>query len=158
MKRFKKGTANRIAVDAITDVAKELAEDLTYTAVKKSGDELRYTFGPLYSPNVTDAHGEYALGDDLQKAVFEYVRAGDFRLRKQHDPDVVIGEIVEIVQWPFDLDTELVVAGVKKHFHLPAGTVYNGVVWSEDAWPLVKSGEITGLSMGGTAVRITDPG
>ena len=37
----------------------------------------------------------------------------------------------------------------------PAGTVFQGVVWSETTWPDVKMGKILGLSMGGRAQRVT---
>jgi hypothetical protein len=40
-----------------------------------------------------------------------------------------------------------------KHTY-PAGTPFMGVIWEEWAWPLVKSGELRGLSIGGTAQRI----
>ena len=33
-----------------------------------------------------------------------------------------------------------------------------GVIWSDDAWPLVKAGKIGGLSMGGRAVRLRGKG
>jgi hypothetical protein len=36
---------------------------------------------------------------------------------------------------------------------MSAGTVHMGVIWDEDAWPLVKAGKINGYSLGGRAVR-----
>lgn len=153
--RFKKGTPNRLIVDALAKMAAS-DEDPTYAPLEKSSDEMRYTFGPLYSPDVDDAHGEYARAEDLQKALWDYFLNVDKGLRKQHG-DEVIGEVVELVQWPFELDAELSVAGEVKKFKLPAGTVYAGVHWSEEAWPAVKKGEITGLSMGGRAVRVREP-
>jgi hypothetical protein len=152
--RFKKGTPHRLTVDALAKLA--AGAEPTYAVIEKSRDELRYTFGPLYSPDVPDAHDEYARAEDLQKALWDYFLNVDKGLRKQHG-DEVIGKIVELVQWPFTLDAELAVAGEVKKFHLPAGTVYAGVHWSEEAWPQVKSGEITGLSMGGRAVRVAEP-
>jgi hypothetical protein len=120
---------------------------------KRSSVEERFTFGPLYSPGVLDAHGEFATADDLQKALWKFSLKGDRTLRKQHGKKT-IGKIVELVQWPFEAEVELSVPGrpVRKA-KLPAGTVYAGVLWDEDAWPDVKAGRITGLSMGGTAVR-----
>jgi hypothetical protein len=37
---------------------------------------------------------------------------------------------------------------------LPAGTVYATVEWSPSGWDAVKKGKITGMSMGGRAVRV----
>lgn len=161
--RFKKGSAYREIVDASIELSKALSEgteEATYTMVKSFGEK-RYTFGPLYLPNTYDAHGEWADPDDLQKAVWDYTdwenRDGfGMELRKQHGEER-IGRIAEIVQWPFPLEAKLSVAGDVKKFSLPAGTVYTGVLWNEDAWPDVKSGAITGLSMGGRAVRVAEP-
>jgi len=153
--RFKKGSSNREAVDLLLELADGAPGDATYV-VSKSLDEKRYTFGPLYSPGVDDAHGEYAEADDLQQALWDYFSGEDKRLRKQHGEDV-IGDVVELVQWPYELDAELKVGSDVRKFKLPAGTVYAGVVWSEDAWPDVKKGKISGLSMGGRAVRIAEP-
>ncbi len=35
--------------------------------------------------------------------------------------------------------------GEERKLTMPAGTVYMGVVWDEDAWPDVKKGKFTGL-------------
>lgn len=126
----------------------------SYSVIEKA-DELRYTFGPVYSPNAVDAHGEYAEADDLRKMVWQFFHEGDKLINKQHG-DKTIGKMVEIVQWPFDLEAELKVAGKVRKVKLPAGTVYAGVQWTPEAWPDVKKGKITGFSMEGRAVRIRD--
>lgn len=118
---------------------------------KATRPEQRYTFAPLYSPGLVDAHGEFTDAEELQKAVWDF----DYRtpLRRQHGSEQ-IGRIVEMVQWPADYDADLVQPdGSVRKCRLPAGTVYVGVVWNADAWEDVKAGRITGLSMGGTGVR-----
>ncbi len=133
--------------------------DLEYT-VTKASEEQRYTLGPLYAPERKDAHGEWTDGDTLQKAVWDYVResadAGR-RLNLQHGDlgDVTCGEWVEVMAWPYEHTITVTKAGEDpREVVMPAGTVYMGVLWDKDTWPLVKSGKLSGLSLGGRAVRV----
>lgn len=123
--------------------------------VTKARDELRYTLGPLYAPNFEDAHGEFVTEDDLRKAVWEYVDTSDHVIRKQHGREM-IGQVRENVQWPSEITTEVTRAdtGEVRKVTYPAGTVFLGVQWSKEAWPLVKKGKIRGYSLGGGAMRL----
>lgn len=153
-RQFKTGTPWADAVDALVGIAEEEGFDGAAYGIEKAAPEQRYTFGPLYSPMAIDAHGEYSTADDLQKALWDFNLNTDLTLRKQHGKEA-IGKVVELVQWPFEHTAELGVPGrLAKQLVLPARTVYAGVVWEPKAWPLVKAGQITGLSMGGTAVRL----
>ena len=141
-------------------VSPEFGADLSY-AVSKAVPEQRYTFGPLYAPERKDAHGEYVDADTLQKAVHDYVQqcvdAGNNRLNLQHDDsgDVTIGTWKEICAWPYETTVKMTTpGGDTRDLVFPAGTVYMGVTWDEDAWPAIKSGKLTGLSLGGKAVRV----
>lgn len=128
-----------------------------YAHYVQKDDEKRYTLAPLYIPGEKDAHEEWASSEDLQKALWDFVKNGDLDLRLQHNEDVVAGSIVETVTWPFAVEMELAVPGeggsVRK-VDLPAGTPFLGVVWDPDVWPLVKEGKIRGYSIGGEAVRV----
>lgn len=134
-------------------------EALTYE-VTKALDEQRYTLGPLYAPNRKDAHGEWTDADTLQKGVWEYVRESSEngrRLNLQHgdEGEVTVGEWVEMVVWPYEHTIKVAVPGEEeRELTMPAGTVYMGVVWDEDAWPLVKAKKLTGYSLGGKAVKV----
>ena len=122
----------------------------------RKAEERRYTLGPLYMPNTIDAHGEYTDEDELQKAVWEYVRKGDRRIRLQHNRDVVAGEWVEVMTWPYEMTVETAMAdGTVEKSEYPANTVFMGVVWKDWAWDLVKAGKVRGYSIGGKAERIT---
>lgn len=150
-KQFRKGTPWGDAADFLVKVAEE--EFSQSYAIEKSAPEQRYTLGPIYSPGVRDAHNEFAEPEDLHEAAKEFMK-GPRELRKQHTSER-IGEVVELMTWPFPHDAQLQLPGrVAKSIVLPAGTVYAGVVWEPKAWPMVKAGQITGFSMGGTAVRI----
>lgn len=126
-------------------------------AVFKALAEERYTFAPLYAPDRLDAHGEYAKADEIQHSVWDYVRRGDRRIRLEHQAQnyaPVIGEWVEIVCWPQPVTITLVVPGSgARTVTLPAGTAWMGVIWTPAAWPLVKSGRLGGLSVGGRTKR-----
>ena len=132
----------------------EVMEAAKSAQIVKSA-ELRYTLGPWYVPEVTDAHGEWTDADELQQALWSYVKAGDRRIRLQHDRDVVAGEWVEAVSWPFDVQVPLTLPDEQDRTYLfKAGTVFLGVIWEPWAWDRVKAGEIRGFSIGGEAVRV----
>jgi len=116
--------------------------------------EHRYTLGPVYVPDVEDAHGEFTDATTLQKALWDWVRKGDRRIFIQHS-EKVAGEMVEALTWPFPIEVDLEVPnqGVTKQM-FPADTPFLGVVWEDWAWDLVKAGELRGYSIGGRARRV----
>jgi hypothetical protein len=63
--------------------------------------------------------------------------------------------MVEILTWPMEIETSLVVPGegVTK-YQFPPDTPFMGVIWEEWAWELVKAGELRGYSIGGQAQRV----
>jgi hypothetical protein len=125
--------------------------------VVKADRPKRYTRGVLYTPGQLDAHGEFASAADLQEAAWSYVLRGDLDVRDMHDTSKVIGRVVEIMTWPFEVTTKLSAPGQKgREVTLPTGTVYVGVIWTDAAWKRVGSGEIAGYSLGGKTVRIHD--
>lgn len=139
-------------------VAHATAGDAEY-AVLKAQDELRFTLGVMYAPDVADAHGEYVEALELQLAVWDYAVKSDRRLRLQHDTDVEAGTVVELFTLPWSLTVKLANPNrdpTETELTLPAGTVLMGVVWDEDRWDDVKAGKIGGYSMGGSAVRVRD--
>lgn len=147
-------TAVTLPVEIATD---EAHEDVTagYQAVVKN-EEKRYTLGPVYAPGETDAHGETILADELQHAMWDYVRKGDRTVHLQHS-DKRAGEWVEILTWPLSLRTTLKMSNNRKEdVEFPPGTVFMGVIWDEETWPLVKAGKISGYSLGGTAVKVPE--
>lgn len=153
MTRFANGSHGFELLAFLDAIAVANEDEVDYTPLEKA-DELRYTFGPMYAPGAVDAHDEFATDEDLRKALWDFSLNGDKSLRKQHGPEK-IGDIVELVQWPFEQEVELTVPGsAVRKVKLPAGTVYAGAHWTPEAWPDVKTGKITGYSMGGRAVRI----
>lgn len=123
-------------------------------AVSKE-DAKQFTLAPLYIPNMLDAHNEWTDPDELQKAVWDYVKSGDRRIRLQHDKSVVAGEWLEVMTFPYALSIPVKKAdGASNTVEFPANTVFMGVQWKDWAWKLVKEGKLRGYSIGGKAQRI----
>lgn len=130
-----------------------MVEQSDPTVIAKAA-EYRYTLGPAYVPGREDAHGEFTDADTLQQAMWDWVRKGDRTIYLQHS-DKAAGEMVELMTVPFPLEANLSVPnqGVTK-FEFPANTPFLGVVWEPWAWDLVKSGQLRGYSIGGSAKRV----
>lgn len=137
--------------DAFNDVAKSIG---AYEVSKAEGDK-RYTLGAMYIPDQLDAHNEWTSSEELQQAVWDYVRTDDRRIRLQHNRDVVAGEWVEVMSFPYELTVPITtVSGEETTHTYPANTVFLGVIWEEWAWEKVQAGEILGYSIGGRAERL----
>jgi hypothetical protein len=131
--------------------------------VAKAQVEKKYTFGVAYlATNVPgdpelDSHKEFITAEELQDGQWDYVKSGDRSIYLQHGMTgsiTKIGEWVDIVAWPFEASVELTLPGrptIKRD--IPANSVWIGVLWNDVGWPLVKSGKIRGLSIGGMAKR-----
>jgi hypothetical protein len=123
--------------------------------VSKAEDAKRYTLGAMYIPDRIDAHGEWTDSDELQRAVWDYVKTNDRRIRLQHNRDVVAGEWVEVMAFPYELTVPIkTITGIDVNHTYPPNTVFLGVIWEPWAWDLVKTGKILGYSIGGKAERL----
>jgi hypothetical protein len=133
------------------DLAKSYGE--VQTVFK--ADEKRFTLGPWYIPDQADAHNEWTDSEELQNALWEYVKSGDRRIRLQHNKSVVAGEWLETMTWPYPVTVPMTKAdGTSEDVTYPTGTVFMGVQWEPWAWELVKKGKLTGYSIGGKAERM----
>ena len=104
-----------------------------------------------------DAHSEWTDADELQRAVWEFVRSGDRRIRLQHDREKIAGEWVEVMTWPYEVQVPMlksIGSDTASITTFPANTVFLGVKWNSWAWELVKDGKIRGYSIGGKAERL----
>jgi len=129
--------------------------DLLASDVITKAEEKRFTLGPLYIPDSLDAHNEWTDSEELQKAVWDYVKSGDRRIRLQHNRDVVAGEWVEVMTFPHKLTVPMTKPdGEESEMTYPPNTVFMGVQWEDWAWELVKKGKLRGYSIGGKAKRI----
>jgi len=118
--------------------------------------EQKFTLGPLYVPEFVDAHGEWTDAEELQTAVWGWVRSGDRRIFLQHDRDIVAGEWVEVMTMPQPWTVEMMGpdGDAIGEVTYPANTVFLGVKWNDEAWELVKAGKLRGYSIGGFSDRV----
>jgi len=125
-----------------------------YQMTKAEGEK-RYTLGAMYIPDQLDAHDEWTDSDELQRAVWDYVRTNDRRIRLQHDKEVIAGEWVEVMAFPYEITVPITsFSKIASNHTYPANTVFLGVIWEEWAWEKIKNGEILGYSIGGKAERL----
>jgi len=158
-------SAGRVAWDAwggdpakswVSGIINRTEKAFKYEEPFMKADERKFTLGPLYIPNKEDAHSEWTDSDELQAAVWEYVKSGDRRIRLQHNRDVVAGEWLEVMTFPYELSVPMMKAdGTSSQVTYPANTVFMGVQWKDWAWDLVKAGKLRGYSIGGKAQRIS---
>ena len=131
-----------------------MVKAMTGTVPVAKADEQRFTLAPVYVPGVEDAHGEFTDKETLQKALWDWMRAGDRTIYLQHS-EKPAGEMVEMLTWPMPIETALAVPGqgITK-YAFPADTPFMGVIWEPWAWQMVKAGELRGYSIGGKAQRM----
>lgn len=143
-------------LDEIERVAsKAMAKSIGKYEVSKAEGEKRYTLGAMYIPDRIDAHGEWTDAEELQRAVWDYVKSNDRRIRLQHNRDIVAGEWVEVMAFPYEITVPIsTISGIEVNHTYPANTVFLGVIWEEWAWEKIKKGEILGYSIGGRAERL----
>ena len=136
-------------------VSEETIKSLGSFEMSKAIDERKFTLGPMYIPYTMDAHNEWTDDEELQQAVWKYVQSGDRRIRLQHNRDVVAGEWVEIMTFPYETQVSMMKSdGGEEQRNFPKNTVFLGVIWEDWAWDKIKNGEIRGYSIGGKAERM----
>ena len=140
----------------ITDDTVEETKSLSKAFFLKKQAEKRFTLGPLYVPDFMDAHGEWTDSDELQPAVWDWVRSGDRRIFLQHDRDIEAGEWVEVMTMPQEWTVQMMDADGEPigEVTYPPNTTFLGVVWNEEAWEMIKAGQLRGYSIGGFSDRV----
>jgi len=121
----------------------------------KAADK-RLTLAPLYSPGEVDLHGEFATENEIEKAVVAWNETGDRTLRLQHQEGTAAGEVLSVFIWPSGYEAPVYDhRGLRKAVkRFAPGTAFAWVRWTPEAWQLVKTGRVAGLSIGGSARRI----
>jgi hypothetical protein len=134
----------------------EAPKELEKARFLRKADEARFTLGPLYVPDFMDAHGEWTDADELQPAVWGWVRSGDRRIFLQHDTEVEAGEWVEVMTMPQSWTVDMLdnKGNPIGEITYPPNTVFLGVIWNEESWQLVKDGKLRGYSIGGFSDRM----
>lgn len=132
--------------------------------VIKSDEAQRYTLGVVYEPDVEDTQGDLATAEEIERWCRDFNRKrlgtgrdiAKRRIRKgalgiQHqDWSDEHGEIIESYIAPCDMRIDSENGNIAK---ITKGTWLMGCIWSPENWTKILNGEITGLSMGGSARR-----
>lgn len=113
----------------------------------KSGGEDRLVYGVVLQPTVVDSQGDVAPEEEIEKAAHRFMT--DFRQHDvQHSEELADG-IVPVESWIAPADMIIGGQPVAKGSWIMTVKVEN-----DDVWGKIKKGEITGFSIGGSAVRI----
>ncbi len=116
-------------------------------ATEDAKPEQRIVYGIVLEPETTDSQGDIYSADVIEKAAHGFM--ADYQnLGEMHKALVNDGaEVVESYLAPVDMS----INGTA----IKAGTWLMGIrVKSDQLWKKVKSGELTGLSIGGFAERL----
>ena len=119
----------------------------------KASDERRYTLVCAYPADradvavAADGHRDFASKAAIEDAAWDYLRKGGGIGLDHAEGTDDAGERVESYLWPGDDWT------TPSGYVVKNGDWMLGIVWSPEAWEMVKSGRIGGVSMQGSAKR-----
>jgi hypothetical protein len=119
----------------------------------KASDERRYTLVVAYPADradvavAADGHRDFASKAALEDAAWNYLRKGGGIGLDHADGTDDAGERVESYLWPGDDWAS------PSGYVVKAGDWMLGIIWTPEAWELVKAGKIGGVSMQGSATR-----
>jgi len=109
--------------------------------------DLQLITGVIYSPDVIDSQDDFAKADAILKAAHKYM-AESRVVKTMHEGRAQAVDMVESFIAPVDYSLENG-SLVKKGSWVGVLKVNDPAIWAR-----VKSGELTGLSMGGQAKRV----
>lgn len=121
----------------------------------KASDERRYTLVCAYPSDradvavAADGHRDFASKAAIEEAAWNYLRKGGGVGLDHADGTDGAGERVESYIWPGDDWT------TPSGYVVKQGDWMLGIIWTPEAWELVKAGKIGGVSMQGSAKRRT---
>lgn len=113
--------------------------------IAKLDDEQRIVYGIVYAPDQPDSDGDYTTAKVIKQMAYDFMQAGNTgNVDNQHDNQPDEGFIAE--SWILERNDP-------RFPDEAEGSWAVGIkVTNNDTWSKVKSGEITGLSMGGVAL------
>jgi hypothetical protein len=110
-------------------------------------DETRHlVYGVALEPDLEDSQGDTVGADEIEKAAHNYMEHSQ-RADVQHDEHPANVALVENFIAPEDLQIEG--QHVTKGSWVQVWKVHDAEVWAD-----IQSGDITGLSIGGTAEKV----
>jgi 2'-5' RNA ligase len=134
-------------------VAKADADQARYRVVKADKPQ-RYTLGVAYpasrigtrkAKDNTDSHGDYMTPEEVEAAAWAFMQKPDIGMMHK---DGTGGAATVVESYIYRGPTWAI-----EDQKIEPGDWLVGAVWSEEAWPRIESGELTGWSMQGYAFR-----
>lgn len=112
--------------------------------IQKMDEDKKILYGIVYVPDEVDLQGDFASADDIQKMAYLFMKeARTNNVDQQHN--FVPGDGFVAESWIIK-ESDSVFPDIPKGAWAVAIQIEN-----EDTWQKIKSGEISGLSMAGTA-------
>ncbi|MFS4437855.1 XkdF-like putative serine protease domain-containing protein [Paracoccaceae bacterium GXU_MW_L88] len=112
--------------------------------IEKADDERMVAYGIVYAPDQVDSHGDSADETTIRRAAYAFMREG--RLKNIDTEHSFRNEVA------FIAESWLVRKGDELFPDEPEGSWAVGIqIGDPDLWKQVKSGELTGISLAGTA-------
>lgn len=125
--------------------------DVDQPIVKRGTDEERFTLGIVLEPDEVDAQGDRYTAAEVRRACHRFAEFY-WNAGLMHR-EIANGKIV-ILENYLAPETFTVTDAAGKKVTVKAGTWLQGRGYRDDRiWSMVKRGELTGLSMGGSAIR-----
>ena len=121
-------------------------QELKTVNIAKTDEEKRIVYGIVYAPDEVDTQGDFAEAADIEKAAYDFMAQLNGRnIDKGHS---------YVPENAFVAESWLIRKGDPLFPDEPEGAWAVGIKVEDDAlWEEVKKGEISGLSMGGTAIK-----
>jgi hypothetical protein len=126
----------------LTKSEKEPTFQKEIKVLTKADDPQQLVYGIVYEPDVKDAHGDFMIAEDIEKAAHQFLK--DARnIDKQHNFEEGFGDVVESYIAPGDITI-----GEET---ITKGSWVMVTKASDEIWEAIQKEEITGYSMAGTA-------
>ena len=152
--------------------------------VRKHEPELRFALAVVYEPGVVDTHGDFAKAETIREAAWDFMRGLQESRDVQRGLLKIVAALVKDETSEIEIDISDLADAIDKgavgdmhedfddahgqvleSFLAPTGMVVDGeavkagswcvgIQWSQEMFQKIKRGERTGISMGGTGIRL----
>jgi hypothetical protein len=117
----------------------------------RDDEEKRISYAPAMIPREIDKEGDLVPTPVVEQAAHDYLK-NDGGVDTDHNLIEGKGEVVESWIEPDERTWDLPDGGTETY---PAGTWMLGIEWQAEPWERIKEGELTGLSIYGSAEQVT---
>lgn len=132
------------AVQSIAHHALGIEAGKLGSSLKKVDDDQRLVYGEVYAPGIPDAHGDFMSAQTIQDMAHEFLRRGLVNnVDVDHNNELSGCYIVESF-----------IAREGDGVFIPGSWVVGVKVPDDKLWKKIKTGELNGFSLEGSALRV----